>query len=68
MLEKYLKRLKVCNMKRLEQQFENEDLAKEILFYSKDKQEFEQDERRKFLEKRIEQRKNLYIYPEKVNV
>lgn len=27
----------------------------------------QQNERRKFLNKRIEQRKNLYIYPEQVN-
>lgn len=68
MLEKRLETLMKCNVKRLEQQFENEDLSKEILYYSKDKTEFEQNERRKFLNKRIEQRKNLYIYPEKVNV
>ena len=56
------------NKKRLEQQCENEDLAKEILFYSTDKSESEQNKRRKFLNKRIKQRKNLYIYPEQVNV
>lgn len=66
MIEKCLKRLRESYNKMLEQQFENEDLAKEIFFYSKDKTEFEQNERRKFLNKRIEQRKNLYIYPEKV--
>ena len=68
MLEKRLEILHKCNMKRLEQQFENEDLAKEILLYAKNKSEFEQNERRKFLNKRIGQRENLYIYPEKVNV
>lgn len=68
MLRDKLEILHKCNMKRLEQQFENEDLAKEILYYSKDKTEEQQQERRKFLDKRIEQRKNLYIYPRQVNV
>lgn len=68
MLRDKLEILHKCNMKRLEQQFENEDLAKEILYYSKDKTEEQQQERRKFLNKRIEQRKNLYIYPRQVNV
>jgi len=80
MLERINKILQKCNKKRLEQQCENEDLAKEILFYSTDKppekkknrtlfvpeSESQQNERRKFLNKRIEQRKNLYIYPEQV--
>lgn len=67
MLEKQNKILYECNMKMLEQQFENEDLAKEILYYAKDKEEFEIQERRNFLNRRLEQRKNLYIYPQKVN-
>lgn len=68
MLERISKMLHKRNKKRLEQQCENEDLAKEILFYSTDKSESEQNKRRKFLNKRIKQRKNLYIYPEQVNV
>lgn len=68
MLEKQSKVLLECNQKRLEQQCENEDMAKEILLYAKDNTEDEQRERQKFLNKRIEQRKNLYIYPEQVNV
>lgn len=67
MLEKFTKTLQECNFKRLEQQCENEDLAKEILFYAKDRTEEEQEERRKFLNKRLQNRKNLYIYPGKVN-
>lgn len=68
MLEKFNKKLQECNQKRLEQQFENEDIAKYILFISTDKTVEEQEERRKFLNKRLEQRKNLYIYPAKSNV
>ena len=68
MLERISKMLHKRNKKRLEQQCENEDLAKEILFYSTYKSESEQNKRRKFLNKRIKQRKNLYIYPEQVNV
>ena len=68
MIEKYNNILKECNLKRLEKQCEEEDLAKEILFYSTDKSEEEQNERQKFLNRKLEQRKNLYIYPEKVNV
>ena len=41
MLEKQLDLLNKCNMRRLEQQFENEDLAKEILLFAKDKSESE---------------------------
>lgn len=52
LLKKHTKILMKCNQKRLEQQCENEN---------------EQSERRKFLNRRIEQRKNLYIYPEQVN-
>ena len=68
MLERYNKTLQECNKKRLEQQCENEDMAKYILFLSTDKTDEQQEERRKFLNKRIEQRKNLYIYPAKSNV
>lgn len=67
LLKKHTKTLMKCNPKRLEQQCENEDLAKQILLFSKDKSEDEQNERRKFLNKRIEQRNCLYIYPEQVN-
>ena len=51
----------------IEHQFEAEDLAKEILFYATDKTEEQQEERRKFLNKRLQNRKNLYIYPAKSN-
>ena len=67
MLEKFMKKLEECNYKMIEHQFEAEDLAKEILFYATDKTEEQQEERRKFLNKRLENRKNLYIYPGKVN-
>lgn len=68
MLKKQNKILHSCNMKRLEQQFDNEDIAKDLLLCAKDKEDFEIEERRKFLNRRLEQRKNLYIYPEQVNV
>lgn len=67
MLEKIMKKLEECNFKRLEQQCMNEDLAKEILFYSSNNTIEQQEQRRKFLNKRLENRKNLYIYPGKVN-
>jgi hypothetical protein len=67
MLEKFTKKLQECNLKMIEHQFEAEDLAKEILFYATDKTEEQQEERRKFLNKRLENRKNLYIYPAKSN-
>lgn len=67
MLEKFTKKLQECNLKMIERQFEAEDLAKEILFYATDKTEEQQEERRKFLNKRLENRKNLYIYPAKSN-
>ena len=66
MLEKRLEILHKCNMKRLEQQFENEDIAKEVLLLAKDRSCEEQQERQKFLDRRLEQRKDLYSYPEKV--
>lgn len=68
MLERQLKILMECNNKRLEQQCENEDMAKSLLLYAKDKEEFEIEERRKFLNRRLKERNNLYIYPAKVNV
>ena len=68
MLEKFTKKLQECNLKMLENQCIEEDLAKEILFYAKDLSSLQQEQRRKFLNKRLENRKNLYIYPEKVNV
>ena len=67
MLEKFMKKLEECNYKMIERQFEAEDLAKEILFYSTDKTEEQIEERRKFLNKRLKNRKNLYIYPAKSN-
>ena len=67
MLEKFTKKLQECNYKMIEQQFEAEDLAKEILFYATDKTEDQIEERRKFLNKRLQNRKNLYIYPAKSN-
>lgn len=67
MLEKQTKILHECNIKRLEQHFDNEDTAKYLLLCARDKEKFEVEERRKFLNRRLEQRKNLYIYPQKVN-
>ena len=67
MLEKFTKKLQECNYKMIEHQFEAEDLAKEILFYATDKTEDQIEERRKFLNKRLQNRKNLYIYPAKSN-
>lgn len=68
MLEKQTELLNRCNMRRLEQQFENEDIAKEVLLLAKDRPKEEQQERQKFLDRRLEQRKDLYIYPAKVAV
>lgn len=68
MLEKQTELLNRCNMRRLEQQFENEDIAKEVLLLAKDRSCEEQQEKQKFLNRRLEQRKDLYIYPEKVAV
>lgn len=67
MLEKFTKKLQECNLKMIERQFEAEDLAKEILFYSVNNTEDQQEQRRKFLNKRLQNRKNLYIYPAKSN-
>ena len=49
-------------------QCENEDMAKQLLFYVRDKSEEIQEERRRFLNKRLKNEENLYIYPEQVNV
>lgn len=68
MQEKQTELLNRCNMRRLEQQFENEDIAKEVLLLAKDRPKEEQQERQKFLDRRLEQRKDLYIYPAKVAV
>lgn len=65
MLEKFTRKL---NQYRLENQFVEEDLAKEILFCAGGLSLEQQENRRKFLNARLEQRKNLYIYPDKVNV
>ena len=67
MLEKFMKKLNECNLRMLENQCIEEDLGKEILFYAKDLSSLQQEQRRKFLNKRLENRKNLYIYPGKVN-
>lgn len=67
-LEKHTDLLMQCNIRRLTQQCENEDIAKEILLYAKDKSEDDQNERRKFLNKRLKNRENLYIYREQANV
>ena len=68
MLERINKILQKCNYKRLEQQCKDEDTAKEILLESINISEDKQKERRKFFDVVFRQRKNLYIYPEKVNV
>lgn len=67
MSEKQMQRLIKCNDRQLGQQFENEDIAKELLLLAKERTDFEISERQKFLNKRIENRKNLYIYPAKSN-
>ena len=67
MLEKLIERIKKCNFKSLEEQFELEDLYKEILYF-----QVKNGDSTKFTEQllndRLSKRKNLYIYPEKVNV
>ena len=68
MLKKLLKKLHENNFKRLECQFEIEDLEKEVLLYGKDLSEEEIEFRQEMLNCRMAKRKNLYIYPEKVNV
>ncbi len=49
-------------------QCEVEDVFKELLYQAHDKTEEIQEIRRNYLNKILEKRKNLYIYPEKVNV
>lgn len=68
MLEAVLKKLKQCKFKQLEHQFELEDLYKEILFEGRNLNAEQIEQRQMFLDHRIQQRKNLYIYPEQVNV
>lgn len=68
MLEAVLKRLKQCKFKQLEHHFELEDLYKEILFEGRNLNTEQVEQRQMFLDHRIQQRKNLYIYPEQVNV
>lgn len=68
MLEAITDKLNQCRFRELEEQFMNEDLDKEILFLAKDKSEDQIMQRRKFLEKRLDKRKSLYIYPTKVTV
>lgn len=45
--------------------FVSEDIAWELLLEAKDKSKEEQERIRAFLNRRIGQRKNLYIYPRK---
>ena len=68
MLEAVLEKLKHCKLKQLEHQFELEDLYKEILFEGRNLNAEQIEQRQVFLDHRIGQRKNLYIYPEQVNV
>lgn len=68
MLKAILKKLKENNRKQLERQFMNEDLDKEILYYGRTLNDDQIAQRQKFLNDRIAKRKNLYIYPEQVNV
>lgn len=55
-------------LEELEQHFISENLRKMILYCGKTLSEEKITERRKFLNDKIRQRKNLYIYPTKVNV
>lgn len=68
MLEVIKEKLRQCNFRQLEEHFINEDLDKEILFYGKTLSDDQIAQRQKFLDARIAQRKNLYIYPAKDNV
>lgn len=54
--------------KELEKHFISENLRKMILYCGKTLSEEKIAERRKFLNDKIRQRKNLYIYPAKDNV
>lgn len=55
-------------MENLTRQFELEDTAKPILFKSKEESEEKIQQREKFLNTVLENRKRLYIEPAKVNV
>lgn len=68
MLEVITEKLSQCKFRQLEEHFINEDLDKEILYYGKTLNDDQIAQRRKFLDDRIAKRKNLYIYPEQVNV
>ena len=48
-------------------QCEMEDMAKDLLYEAKDKTENIQKYRKVFLNKILENRKNLYIYPKQAN-
>lgn len=67
-LEEQEKILMECNQKRLEEHFENEYWDSVLLYYAKDSTEEHQKEVRELANKRLADRKNLYIYPTKVNV
>ena len=60
MIEKIIKRL-------LQEQFELEDLYKEILYFQVQRGD-DTKHTEQLLTERLGKRKNLYIYPEKVNV
>ena len=68
MLDVIIEKLRQCKFRQLEEHFINEDLDKEILYYAKDLNDEQIAQRQKFLDDRIAKRKNLYIYPEQVNV
>lgn len=55
-------------LEELEEHFASENLRKMILYSMKKSSKETQEEGRKFLDEKVRQRKNLYIYPEKVNV
>ena len=52
----------------LEEHFLAEDLRKMILYCMKKSTDKTKAKGQKFLNDKVRQRKNLYIYPEKVNV
>lgn len=55
-------------LEELEKHFISENLRRMMLYSMKKSKKETQDEGRKFLNEKIRQRKNLYIYPKKVNV
>lgn len=55
-------------LEELEEHFISENLRKMMLYSMKKSSEETQEEGRKFLDEKVRQRKNLYIYPKKVNV